>query len=169
MCASGDAPRQGCALPLAQEEVRAKVGRKGREGVRASIFSLPLRASGMKIAAPKAPWTAVAAATAFRLRCMRKGTAVVAATAFGLRCMRKAARKKGGSCRDRSPRRCAHFHLPWRAPGSCESVVETASFTPSEPFRGARGEARCRTVIVRYFGKLCLAPPRNLIFLLDRA
>ena len=158
-----------CALPWAQEEVRAKIGRKGREAVKESIFSLRLRASGMKIAVPKAPWTAVAAATAFRLRFMRKGTAVVASTALRFRFMRKGARKKGGSCRDRSPRRCAHFHLPWRAPGSWESVVATTFFTPSEPFRGARGEARRRTVIVRYFGKLCLAPPRNLIFLLDEA
>ena len=42
-------------------------------------------------------------------------------------------------------------------------------FTLSEPFLMRARVSPHRTVIVRYFGKWCLATPRNLIFLLDKA
>ena len=55
----------------------------------------------MKMKVPKAPWTAAAR----RRLAPPRGYS------------------KAASSR-RSPRRFAHFHLPWRAPGSCESVLE---------------------------------------------
>src|SRR5208283_466831 len=57
----------------------------------------------MKIAVPKALWSAVAAATAFLPPLLAP--------------MPYAPKAEGGSCCYRTPRRSAHFHRRWRAPG----------------------------------------------------
>ena len=103
-----------------------------------SAFPCDFCVSAMKITVPKAPWSAVAAATAF------PGPALVR--------FPYEPRAEGGSCCYRTPRRCAHFYLRWRAHGSCESVVnlffaalEEVGFKVSPmPFTPGRGRAKCR-------------------------
>ena len=75
------------------------------------LLSVSSVISAMKIPAPKAPWSAVAAATALTY------------SAFAY--VPYVPKPEGGSCCYRTPRRCAHFDLLWRAEGSWESVVKS--------------------------------------------
>ncbi len=75
------------------------------------LLSVSSVISAMKIPGPKAPWSAVAAATALTY------------SAFAY--VPYVPKAEGGSCCYRTPRRCARFDLLWRGEGSWESVVKS--------------------------------------------
>jgi hypothetical protein len=104
-----------------------------QDGEKSSLIfkSLRLRVSAMKMAVPKALWTAVAAATAL--------------LPLPLAHWPYESRAESGSCCYRSPKRFAHFHSQWRAAGSWESAVRMKGyFTASLLLRPYRRNATLR-------------------------